>query len=350
MASLEIEPPVVRHRVQGRTYLRYVIGNEGARERRDAGKDDAGPSASAPVEDDDDVADGDVRWVDKRNVHEMRLTVARSMKGAVLGKRKTFQGTRVRVDDVTGDECRVVITSAVEASVRATGDAVREICAQVSERLPPTHFLAIPLDAASLQETVADWQCQVAGLVEHAFDARPYLGQRERLHVTLLMLKLHTRADVERAAALLRDQSAAIYDLGGTRSLHLAVTGVACMQDDPAKARTVYASIAPNDGLRKLQAVQAHLASQFAAAGLAAGAADEPFKAHATLMNAAYAKGAAKGQTFDARRIIDAFGDGFAFDPAAGAYGTKVETVSLLQRGAYEASGAYKRLAQVKLP
>ncbi len=178
------------------------------------------------------------------------------------------------------------------------------------------------------------------------FDKTIVLNEKH-FHLTLIMLKLLTTEEINRARKVLESMSAAIYDCLGTRTLLLTLKGVDVMCDDvdgPEKARSLFARIVEEDD--RLRKMISELFRGFKEAGLVASDHEEYIKLHATILNTRFRKTAnpyAPKVLLDARSIVQKFGT-FEFGKM------RVESLHLSQRFKYDASGYYHCVKQLSLP
>lgn len=193
------------------------------------------------------------------------------------------------------------------------------VCAAVAQSTEePTHFFSARLPATEFGAALIEFQDR------NGFEPTTE-EQRARSHVTLLMLKLDTEAEVEEAAERLRSLQAAIYDAVGTRTLMVETTGrLESMGSAPAKkAKIVAASVAPNPGLAAVQRILVD----------AYGAWDRrPFHPHITIRRA-------RGN-----KTIDITGMAFS------AKSYRIGTIELSRRAKFDADGYYHCEAKVILP
>jgi activating signal cointegrator complex subunit 1 len=118
--------------------------------------------------------------------------------------------------------------------------------------LSPTHFISFPLKDPIVKQKVQALHTEILALnlpnVDNSIFLRP-----EKFHLTIGVLKLYTKSDVEGAVKLLKDLSSEIYDLVGTRTTVAKLTGLEIMEDNPLQANVVYAKIEEGEALETLK-------------------------------------------------------------------------------------------------
>ncbi|KAL6065879.1 activating signal cointegrator 1 complex subunit [Balamuthia mandrillaris] len=272
---------------------------------------------------------------------------------------------------------QVVIRGPSRQAVRSAHSRIEILCQQALERLPYTHFLSIPLttDAELLQGVrqfcrqllQEEQQGQRRGLEESI------LVDPAKLHLTLLMLKLYSEREVERAKELLRGCAAAVYDVVGTTSLRVALTGLEMMNDDPSRVDVVYMGVKELQEPPRLPAVCKYLQKEFSKAGLISEAEMRPVKLHATLINTRLRTqaedggeeestssrqqqrggrgGAGRGGSRDQEERIPIDATQLLSRHSSRSFGEiKLSGIHLSQRGKFDASGYYHSITSISFP
>ncbi|KAL8435765.1 hypothetical protein ACSSS7_002247 [Eimeria intestinalis] len=206
-------------------------------------------------------------------------------------------------------------------TVRLTGPSERRVCLalrRTQELLvglrascPVTHFISLPLNTVDTTSRFEVYRHLVLASNYKTMDESLFI-QKEKLHVTLLVLRLLSKAEVEAAAAVLKAASPDIYDAVGTQTLRLHLKGNSCFSDDPSAVKVVFAPLYSSEGPEALAATKAKLnsivgllATRLEAAGLLTRKELEEQRAlgpqgeidciyHMTLLNEAYRRRAAK--------------------------------------------------------
>eukprot|EP00753_Platysulcus_tardus_P002789 PLAT11901.1.p1 GENE.PLAT11901.1~~PLAT11901.1.p1 ORF type:complete len:414 (+),score=179.61 PLAT11901.1:32-1243(+) len=241
------------------------------------------------------------------------------------------------------------------------------IAASARARLPFTHFLSLPLRAAA--GPAAALQAELAADVGGEF-----VLPAERLHITLLMLKLLTEEEVAAAAAALAATAADVAALLAGERLSLRLEGLDCFGDDASQATSIHMRIADDGGRDRIVALQQLLFDALRDTDVLPSADVEQqamigddgastFRPHVTLLNARYAasegdkrggrggrgkrggrggRGGRDAPSFDAAAVLE--------ERRAASFGTVlVPTVELSQRGRFDDDGYYAMAAKLEL-
>eukprot|EP00754_Rhynchopus_humris_P051170 Rhum_TRINITY_DN9380_c0_g1::Rhum_TRINITY_DN9380_c0_g1_i1::g.33170::m.33170/K18666/ASCC1; activating signal cointegrator complex subunit 1 len=184
-------------------------------------------------------------------------------------------------------ETGITVRGLSEQSVLDAKVRLEFIVERNRDRLPYTHFVSVPLDMASLQpkaaaflDTLRAEHCTEASRLEKEMVQRP-----EKLHLTLLMLRLHNDADVAKAGACLRRCEGALRTLY-TAQDKLTLRGVDCMNDDPTTVNVAYLCVDDDEGKQKLLDAADSVAKEFILDGLATSKEAEGGRLlHATIIN-----------------------------------------------------------------
>ena len=184
-------------------------------------------------------------------------------------------------------ETGITVRGLSEQSVLDAKVRLEFIVEKNRDRLPYTHFVSVPLDMASLQpkaaaflDTLRDEHCTEAARLEKEMIQRP-----EKLHLTLLMLRLHNAEDVAKAGACLRRCEGALRALF-TAQDKLTLKGVDCMNDDPTTVNVAYLCVDDDAGKQKLLDAADSVSKEFILDGLATSKEAEGGRLlHATIIN-----------------------------------------------------------------
>ncbi|KAF0524791.1 AKAP7 25 RNA ligase-like domain-containing protein [Gigaspora margarita] len=216
------------------------------------------------------------------------------------------------------------------------------------DKLQPTHFISLPLTDLLLQQKVADFQSGIASLAIPNIDKTIFIRPNS-LHLTMGVLNLHMKEDIEGAVQLLKSLSAEIYDLVGTRSVVAKLLGIAIMENNPEKANVLYAKVEESEERDVIIKIAEFLTTKFTEAGYMKKE-NRPFKLHATLINTSHRKFADKDKhkrnnriPFSAIQILNKYAD---FE-----YGTsRIEKIHISKIGAYDESGMHRSEGHITLP
>ena len=222
----------------------------------------------------------------------------------------------------------IVIRGPDRASVTAAVVRIEAIVLENRARVGYTHFLSIPLGKdASLRATAgAVIEKMKAVLCDDTTSSATRIDTSlfqdpSWLHFTVLMLRLHTHAELELAKRLLQTEVRAaaekLFSPSSSTSRKIELKGLNIMNDDASAADVLYIEPKPKDGLVALVGA---INAIFTSAGLCLQhdtARND--KLHATLMNSKFRKPAdasAEGTTtrqqripFDATPVLEGFGD-----------------------------------------
>merc|ERR1712166_21214 len=210
----------------------------------------------------------------------------------------------------------VQICGPAAAGVLSAKTRIQLLAEECRDRADFTHFINVPLADGSTKAQLVAFSQQVAATCGDSQGFDPSLCvQPNRLHLTLVMLKLMTEAEVKAAVAALRGCQASVNELlMASGGLTVSLTGLEYMNDDPAQVDVLYIKVG------RAGATVKAICDTIAAAMLAAGVLSQPqmdqqrlsnIKLHATLMNSKYRanSGAGGRETFDATRILELFGE-----------------------------------------
>ncbi|KAL8272542.1 hypothetical protein Esti_003541 [Eimeria stiedai] len=226
---------------------------------------------------------------------------------------------------VSGEPQRTQETVEDEAvAVRLWGPSERRVCLALKKTqellvglrasCPVTHFISLPLNTSDTASRFEVYRHLVLASNYKTIDETLFI-QKEKLHVTLLVLRLLSEAEVEAAAAVLKAASPDIYDAVGTQTLRLHLKGNSCFSDDPSAVKVVYAPLYSSEGPEVLKVTKAKLnsivrllAERLEAVGLLTKKELEEQRAlgpqgevdciyHMTLLNEGYRRRAAKKAT-----------------------------------------------------
>uniref|UniRef100_A0A6B2LAP0 K Homology domain-containing protein n=1 Tax=Arcella intermedia TaxID=1963864 RepID=A0A6B2LAP0_9EUKA len=247
------------------------------------------------------------------------------------------------------------VSGPTKNSVLKAKTKIEIICETANENLPYTHFLSIPVNFPELMTSVSNFQKEIIQESERVpiegFDGS-ICQPPESLHLTLLMLKLHTEKQVQTAQDILKKITPELYDMLETRSLVVRFKGLEIMNDDPSQVDVLYLQVLETDSSNRLAKLSKFIVDQFKKHNLVSAEQDRPVKLHVTLFNTRYRRkeeeqphpsAKVHRETFDAHGIINKYQD---HD-----FGTlKIPELHLSQRSAYDKKGYYKCVSKVVFP
>jgi hypothetical protein len=264
-------------------------------------------------DDDDDVDDDGVRFDPQRETFEAVVTISRRYFKFIIGTGgQTLQETQ-RLTGATiilppepaasaanslqqevDDLAQVIVRAPTANSVRAAQIRLDAIIVRCRDKVDYTHFLMIPLGkipslAKECQALLKDMMSACCS--DEAFIDESIFISASRLHFTLLMLRLLTVEEVERAKATLSSiekSLTSIFPNSGSSKCHFG--GLHYMNDDPTQVHVLYLGMdppaAPGGSTAQIQALVRLLSEAFLKDGFVLEkdiARNE--KIHATLMN-----------------------------------------------------------------
>ena len=235
----------------------------------------------------------------------VKLTVPKSSKGAHDGDDDDESSAPNPDDDF------VLIEGSSSRDVKTAQLRIDAIMTEAKDKVEYTHFLSIPLGPipsaraafASLIDDMKQALVSESSAVEADIFQRP-----SRVHITLLMLRLHTRSEVETAKLLLESLEPELQHIFGPNDC-VTLRGLNVMTGDAKSAHVLYMDVSRDDVQRRLQSLVSRLNNAFIDAGLAKVAdVQGNGKLHATLMNSKWRKGRAH-VPFNATDALRVFGD-----------------------------------------
>ncbi|KAL9247348.1 hypothetical protein vseg_020789 [Gypsophila vaccaria] len=170
----------------------------------------------------------------------------------------------------------------------------------------------------------------------------------QRLHLTVLMLKLWNRQRVLAAMDVLQGICSEVNEVLDNRPLFVRLKGLDLIKGSKEKARVLYAPIEEVGDEGRLTRACQIITDAYRKAGLVVEKdAEQKLKLHATLMNTTFRRGRSKGKridnSFDARGIFNQFGS-----VEWGEY--HIREAHLSQRFVYDDNGYYHCCTSIPLP
>lgn len=223
-----------------------------------------------------------------------RMHVPSAFFGNIIGKGgqmrtrlQTETGATITVPKQGSTSEDIIIKAEREKAIVSAKTRIDVLVQQAKDKMDYTHFLSIPL--TPIKDKVKQWQDEITQKYTpentRGFDPSILLAP-EKMHLTVLMLKLFSAQEINKAKELLKQASAQVYDLLGSRSEVVRLQGLDIMNDDPSAADVVYIKV-QEVGDKRLIPVCDHLTKLFYEAGLASSP-DRALKLHATLVNTRY--------------------------------------------------------------
>ncbi|OEH79535.1 kh domain-containing protein [Cyclospora cayetanensis] len=185
-----------------------------------------------------------------RTLSEGPLTASLDAIGARVGRGKMLAGRR--------EEVVLPIWGSTERRVCLAVQKTQRLMTQMRCSARVTHFVSLPLSLPDMIARFEVYRHLVMASGYKTIDETLFINQ-EKLHITLLVLRLLTPAEVAAAAEALKSASAEIYDAVGTRTLRLHLKGNSCFSDDPSAVSVVFAPLYSSEGAEALAKTKAML-------------------------------------------------------------------------------------------
>ncbi|KAI9280696.1 AKAP7 2'5' RNA ligase-like domain-containing protein [Sporodiniella umbellata] len=225
-------------------------------------------------------------------------TVDTSLHGLLIGKKgmrlkMLTKNTNTRIEIKRGID-QVMIQGEPEDIERAKLAIQRVL--QPPKR--PTHFLSLPI---SLTDFSLESLYSKMNEVEQSAFVLP-----ANFHITLGVMSLPTRLEIEQAVHFLNEQCLCIVNSVLQEPLSVTLQNLAVMQSDPAKTHVLY--VEPHDNTQSLIKLCTKIIEKMIAGGYMQKE-DRPLKLHATIINTAHSKKGRMRESFDARSILQKYGN-----------------------------------------
>lgn len=255
--------------------------------------------------------------------YKASLQIASSFFPQIIGKGGQTKA-RLEMDTRTkiliprkGQDGDIVITGSDRRGVISAANRMDVIVAAARNKMSFTHFISLPVNSPSLQESFIKFRKEVMencssvrGIDETIFQT-PSL-----LHLTLGTMALLDERERDLARNLLQDcKEKVLLPLVGEKPLKVDVSGLEYMNDDPAEVDVLYGKVTDVDGT--LQAAADGIVDLFIDSGLMTRQYDK-VKLHVTLMNTLFRKDAGdhgdkndqtERESFDSRGVFEGWGD-----------------------------------------
>lgn len=229
-----------------------------------------------------------------------------------------------------------------------------------------THFISIPLNTAAIMGKLEEFKSCVLRDCSRSEGVTDVLFQKPaKLHLTLVMLRLFSSAEVDKAIGVIRESIRTLQSQLSSQTFPVKIVGLDSMSDDPLAVNVLYAKVQEDSGSLQqfIDALSDDLTSRLAEF-IDVKEGRQGIKLHLTVMNTKFLnarqrhekedKGRHRQQqksadkkkwqrnSFDARQIMSLY---HKFD--FGNY--EVTEFHLSKRGEYEDSGFYKCIAKFPL-
>eukprot|EP01064_Diplonema_japonicum_P018375 TRINITY_DN27060_c0_g1_i1.p1 TRINITY_DN27060_c0_g1~~TRINITY_DN27060_c0_g1_i1.p1 ORF type:complete len:414 (+),score=104.24 TRINITY_DN27060_c0_g1_i1:44-1243(+) len=214
-------------------------------------------------------------------------------KAATLQQLEKDTGASIKVPKTKKEEADgVVVRGLNEQAVVDCKHRIDYIVEKSREKLPFTHFVGIPLDMGSLVprvdkllKTIKENFCNEKTRLHHSVVQRP-----EKLHLTLLVLRLHNDEDIKKAAQVLKEAEADITRIFNSED-RISVKGINCMNDDTSTVNVAYLEVVKDVVQQKILELLEALSQRYILAGLCTSRDIEGNRLlHATILNSKWRK------------------------------------------------------------
>ncbi|CDJ37719.1 KH domain-containing protein, putative [Eimeria tenella] len=132
---------------------------------------------------------------------------------------------------------------------------VQQLVASKRSSLPVTHFVSLPLATPELQARFEVYKHLMLASKYPGIDESFFIS-KHKLHITLLVLRLLTPAEIKAAEAAVKAAAADLYDAVGTRTLLLHLKGNSCFSDDPSAVSVIFAPLYSSESAEALEATK----------------------------------------------------------------------------------------------
>ena len=219
-------------------------------------------------------------------------------KGATLQQLEKDTGASITIPKTVKEQkIGIIIRGLNEQAVVSAKTRIDFIIESNKHKVPYTHFISIPLDMSSLLESTTSL---VSGLkddfVSESSRVHSSIFQRpEKLHLTVVMLRLYGDDDIKKATETLKKCSKFVEEnFSGSTSdfdCRIHIKGMQIMNDDPSRVNVLYLGIERDVFSEKLLQLIDYCSQQFVLVGLCTSKETENNrKLHATLMNTKWRK------------------------------------------------------------
>ncbi|XP_011883478.1 PREDICTED: activating signal cointegrator 1 complex subunit 1 isoform X2 [Vollenhovia emeryi] len=225
------------------------------------------------------------------------------MKGTTLRKLQNETRTTITIPK-KGNDGNIVITGRERKDIISARHRIDLLIEASKKKIRYTHFLSIPLNKKEIIDNYLSFKKDVLEMhnqTTHNIDESVFQTPA-KLHLTIGMLKLFDDNEKQHVIDALEECKENIIDpiLEETGPINIQLQGVACMNDDPANVKVLYAQILHSE---KLQNLVDTVTEYFADIGLME---KDKVKLHVTLMNTTFKKDypARFREKYDASEIL----------------------------------------------
>ena len=228
-------------------------------------------------------------------------------KGKTLQDIQRITGATVVIPKTENEET-IEIFGVNKSSVVAARLKVEAIILDNQDRVEYTHFLSIPLsiNPQSKASFASYLQDMTRTCVDEEKRIDPFMFQTpSKIHLTLLMLRLHNEEEMSKAKSLLvvvQEMLREMFYSTATNSSTAKVSfkGVNYMNDDPSDVHVLYLDLVKDETYKKLVELIQNINSLFIDSGLALPKdVSHNEKLHATIINSKWRNGDVVDGTLD---------------------------------------------------
>jgi len=288
----------------------------------------------------DEEEDAEPRELDDQMVYEgdewvLKLPIPAAFHRFIVGSRarnkqklEMESGARIVVPHREDQEDAIWLKARQKQQIYSCKAQIELLCEKEESKLEYTHFLSLPLaHDAKFRQEVDKFRENVVLQRFPGIDASIFMPSR-RMHMTVVMLKLHSHAQVEEMKEALKEVSSRLVSSADfSKPVAAAMKGLHIMTDDPTNVGVVFTTDRSHalqnrmnnmaDMLFDILKARNLVSSQnlMAQRLLSSDGAHAEVKLHATLLNTKYSKtnwreDGARGdrETFDASVMMEKFG------------------------------------------
>ncbi|CAG7716839.1 unnamed protein product [Allacma fusca] len=275
-------------------------------------------------------------------------------KGATKKRLESETNTKIIIPRIN-EKGDIVVRGAKQKDVLTALRRMDLMCSQARAKRDITHFACFALNTAEVMgkysdfkdKVLRDFSSSIRGLDDAIFQ------EPAKLHLTICVLVLLDSREREEVSKLFASLSPDIETLTGKKPHKVRLQGLEIMNDDPSEVDVLYAKCVLDDDT--LQSVANHVANRLVASGYSKANRGENVKLHATLMNTRWQQQAKEGfenngykgnrskrESFDARKIIQKYGD---FDFGV----VQINEIKIVTRHTRTDDGSYNTMAVLPL-
>ncbi|CAK9294071.1 unnamed protein product [Gordionus sp. m RMFG-2023] len=155
------------------------------------------------------------------------------------------------------DKTKTIIKGKLEKNLILARNMIEQSIQKYRNICTPTHFVSLPLNVPSIQsnfelfkQEILEKYAKDKGINEHLFQAP------QKLHLTLVMLKLLDQEEVDKCAKVLKDcYEDCLKKIINGKVLRVRLKGIDYMNDDPSDVHVLYAKVDPFSDLDRVQSI-----------------------------------------------------------------------------------------------